>query len=80
MQQAAEGGEFWATRAARPAAWAHRLRGARSRDGSCDSLCRAKYRTGCEPPPDFWLYEGKSDGHGWFRTSDLSRVKRALSH
>jgi hypothetical protein len=20
------------------------------------------------------------DGHGWFRTTDLSRVKRALSH
>jgi integrase len=23
---------------------------------------------------------GSGDGHGWFRTSDLSRVKRALSH
>jgi hypothetical protein len=23
---------------------------------------------------------GSSTGHGWFRTSDLSRVKRALSH
>ena len=23
---------------------------------------------------------GFSDGRGWFRTSDLSRVKRALSH
>ena len=24
--------------------------------------------------------EGLEDGRGWFRTSDLSRVKRALSH
>jgi hypothetical protein len=23
---------------------------------------------------------GSRDGHGWARTSDLSRVKRALSH
>jgi hypothetical protein len=25
-------------------------------------------------------YKGKSDGRGWVRTSDLSRVRRALSH
>ena len=26
------------------------------------------------------LVTAKPHGHGWFRTSDLSRVKRALSH
>jgi hypothetical protein len=26
-----------------------------------------------------YLWDGL-DGHGWARTSDLSRVKRALSH
>ena len=32
-------------------------------------------------PPRKPLPRAKSpDGHGWFRTSDLSRVKRALSH
>ena len=44
------------------------------------SSYRAKFATGIEPPPDFWLAQGVSYGHGWFRTSDLSRVKRALSH
>ncbi len=32
------------------------------------------------PPPEIGLDTGETtDGHGWFRTSDLSRVKRALS-
>jgi hypothetical protein len=30
---------------------------------------------------EFGLDTGETrDGHGWFRTTDLSRVKRALSH
>ncbi len=33
------------------------------------------------PPPEIGLDTGETAyGHGWFRTSDLSRVKRALSH
>ena len=30
--------------------------------------------------PSLTLEASKSNGHGWARTSDLSRVKRALSH
>jgi hypothetical protein len=41
----------------------------------------------CHGPPrgrmlasDMPIAGNPGDGHGWFRTSDLSRVKRALSH
>jgi len=38
---------------------------------------RGSILEGLESPPDFWLYKRKSDGRGWVRTSDLSRVRRA---
>jgi hypothetical protein len=33
-----------------------------------------------EPQEDASVAGDSGDGRGWFRTSDLSRVKRALSH
>src|SRR5437870_551850 len=38
-------------------------------------------RRGLGRPSDCrWFATSRLDGRGWFRTSDLSRVKRALSH
>jgi len=30
--------------------------------------------TGLEPPPRFWLWEGKPNGRGWVRTSGFSQI------
>jgi integrase len=47
---------------------------------SADSAPHATARSQSPTKKNPRISTGSSTGHGWFRTSDLSRVKRALSH